>query len=55
MKHEQLRASILAIRIIANISPALAQALELDERYKSIGIITADSGGVLPGRGNKSR
>lgn len=47
MKHEQLRASILAIRIIANISPALAQALELDERYKSIGIITADSDDVL--------
>ncbi len=47
MKHDKLRANILGIRIIANLSPELVKGLEIDGKYKSIGIITADSDDVL--------
>lgn len=47
MKHDKLRANILGIRIIANLSTELLKGLEIDEKYKSIGIITADSDDVL--------
>ncbi len=47
MKHDKLRANILGIQIIANLSPELIKGLEIDEKYKSIGIITADSDDVL--------
>lgn len=47
MKHDKLRANILGIRLISNVSPELKKGLEIDEKYKSIGIITADSDDVL--------
>lgn len=46
MKHDQLRANILGIRLIPNVSEDLAKALQLGPRHKSIGIITADSDDV---------
>lgn len=42
MKNDELRAKILGIRMIANVSDDLARALELGSRHKSIGIVTAD-------------
>lgn len=42
MKNDKLRPNILAVRIISNVSPDLAEKLELGPRNKSIGIITAD-------------
>ena len=47
MKGDKLRANILGIRLISNLSPELSKGLEFDEKYKSIGIITADSDDVL--------
>ncbi len=47
MKKDKLRAKILGIRVIANLSPELIKGLEIDEKYKCIGIITADSDDVL--------
>jgi len=47
MKHDRLRANILGIRIISNLSPELIKGLGIDEKYKCIGIITADSDDVL--------
>lgn len=47
MKHDKLRANILGIRLISNVSPELVKGLEFDGKYKSIGIITADSDDVL--------
>jgi len=47
MKGDKLRANILGIRLISNSSPELLKGLEIDESYKSIGIITADSDDVL--------
>lgn len=47
MKHDKLRANILGVRIISNLSPELIKGLEIDEKYKCIGIITADSDDVL--------
>lgn len=46
MKNDKLHPTILAVRIISNVSPDLANSLELDDRHKSIGIITADSDDV---------
>ncbi|MDO4274666.1 MAG: ethanolamine utilization microcompartment protein EutL [Eubacteriales bacterium] len=42
MKNDELRANILGIRMISNVSDDLAKALELGPRHKSLGIITAD-------------
>ena len=47
MKHDKLRANILGIRLIANVSTELIKGMEFDEKYRSIGIITADSDDVL--------
>ena len=47
MKGDKLRANLLGIRLISNSSPDLLKGLEIDEKYKSIGIITADSDDVL--------
>ena len=47
MKGDKLRANLLGIRLISNSSPELLKGLEIDEKYKSIGIITADSDDVL--------
>lgn len=46
MKNDKLRPNILSVRIISNVSPDLAAQLGLDDRHKSIGIITADSDDV---------
>ncbi len=42
MKNEKLKAKVLSVRIIANISEELAKVLEISGKYSSIGIITAD-------------
>ena len=47
MTGDRIPAKVLACRTIANVSAALAQKLGLPERYRSIGIITADSDDVL--------
>lgn len=41
-----MRASVLGVRVISNVSPELAAKLELGPNHKSIGIITADSDDV---------
>lgn len=46
MKNEKIRPNILGVRLIANVSDALAERLELKPHHKSIGIITADSDDV---------
>lgn len=46
MKNDKLHPTILAVRIISNVSADLAAQLSLDEHHKSIGIITADSDDV---------
>ena len=47
MKGDKLRANILGIRLISNLTGELAKELGFDSKYKSIGIITADSDDVL--------
>ncbi len=47
MKGDKLRANILGIRLISNLSTELAKGLGFSDKYKSIGIITADSDDVL--------
>lgn len=42
MKNDTIRPNILGIRIISNISPEMAQKLELEPHHKSLGLITAD-------------
>lgn len=42
MKNDKIRPNILAVRIISNVSPDLAEKLQLGPRHKSLGIITAD-------------
>lgn len=46
MKNDKLRPNVLGVRVISNVSPGLAQQLNLDARHKSIGIITADTDDV---------
>lgn len=46
MKNDKMRASVLGVRVISNVSPELAAKLELGPNHKSIGIITADSDDV---------
>mgnify|MGYP005766666095 FL=1 len=46
MKNDRLRANILGIRLISNVSDDLARALELGPRHKSLGLVTADSDDV---------
>lgn len=42
MKNDIIRPSILGIKIISNISPEMAQKLELEPHHKSLGLITTD-------------
>lgn len=42
MKNDELRPQILSIRTISNVSEDLKKALELDPKYSSLGLITAD-------------
>lgn len=42
MKNDAIRPNILGIKIISNISPEMATKLEVNPRFKSLGIITAD-------------
>ncbi|HCQ5838430.1 TPA: ethanolamine utilization microcompartment protein EutL [Clostridioides difficile] len=42
MKNDVIRPNILGIKIISNISPEMAQKLELKAHHKSLGLITAD-------------
>ncbi len=46
MKNDKMRANVLGVRVISNVSPELAKKLELGPHHKSIGIITADSDDV---------
>ena len=46
MTGDLLKCNVLATHTIANVSETLAQKLELPERYRSIGILTADSDDV---------
>lgn len=46
MKNDKMRATVLGIRVISNVSPELATKLELGPNHKSLGIITADSDDV---------
>lgn len=47
MKNDKLRPNVLAVRLISNVSPNLAQKLELGSNHKSLGIITADIDDVM--------
>ncbi|EGT3815374.1 ethanolamine utilization protein EutL [Clostridioides difficile] len=42
MKNDVIRPNILGVKIISNISPEMAQKLELKSHHKSLGLITAD-------------
>ncbi|MFX3630183.1 MAG: ethanolamine utilization microcompartment protein EutL [Ectobacillus sp.] len=42
MKHEPLHATVLSVKIISNVSPDMAEKLELKPHHKSLGLITAD-------------
>ncbi len=42
MKNDVIRPNILGVKIISNISPEMAQKLELEPHHKSLGLITAD-------------
>lgn len=42
MKHEPIHATVLSVKIISNVSPDLADQLELKPHHKSLGLITAD-------------
>ncbi len=46
MKNDKMRANVLGVRVISNVSSELASKLELGPHHKSIGIITADSDDV---------
>lgn len=47
MRHDQLRPTILGIRMISNVSEDLARELDLGAGNSSIGIVTADTDDVL--------
>ncbi|MBU5483167.1 ethanolamine utilization microcompartment protein EutL [Clostridium sp. MSJ-11] len=42
MKNEAIRATVLSVKVISNVSPDLAEKFELKSRHKSLGLITAD-------------
>lgn len=46
MKNDQLRASVLSVKLIPNINPDMAKEFGLKPEHKSIGILTADSDDV---------
>lgn len=43
---ERIPARVLTLQLIPNLSPGLARALGLEERYRSIGLLSADSDDV---------
>lgn len=47
MRNDELRAHILGVRVISNVSDDLIRALSLGQRHKSLGIVTADTDDVL--------
>jgi ethanolamine utilization protein EutL len=42
MRNEPIHAKVLGIKLISNVSPDMAEKLELKPHHKSLGIITAD-------------
>lgn len=42
MKNDQLRATLLSVKLISNVSDDLSKALKLGPRHKSLGLVTAD-------------
>ena len=42
MKNEAIRATVLGVKIISNVSPDLIEAFNLEPHHKSLGLITAD-------------
>lgn len=42
MKHEAIRPTVLSVKLISNVSPEMAEKLELAPHHKSLGLITAD-------------
>ena len=42
MKNETIRARVLAVKLIPNVSPDLAEKLDLKPHQKSLGLVTAD-------------
>ncbi|MGL4730280.1 MAG: ethanolamine utilization microcompartment protein EutL [Clostridium sp.] len=46
MKNDQLRASVLSVKIIPNVNPDMAKEFNLKPEHRSIGILTADSDDV---------
>lgn len=42
MKNDQLRATLLSVKLISNVSEDLSKALKLGPRHKSLGLVTAD-------------
>ena len=46
MKNDELRPTILGMKLISNVSDDLSKALKLKERHKSLGVVTADSDDV---------
>lgn len=46
MKNDKLKASVLAVKIIPNISDSLAEKWNLPDNHKSVGILTLDSDDV---------
>lgn len=42
MKNEAIRATVLSVKIISNVSPEMAKAFNLEPHHKSLGLITSD-------------
>lgn len=42
MKNDELRPTILGMKLISNVSDDLVKALKLGQRHKSLGLVTAD-------------
>ncbi|NMM63802.1 ethanolamine utilization microcompartment protein EutL [Clostridium sp. P21] len=42
MKNEAIRATVLSVKIISNVSPEMAKAFNLESHHKSLGLITSD-------------
>ncbi|WP_027634021.1 ethanolamine utilization microcompartment protein EutL [Clostridium hydrogeniformans] len=42
MKHQAITPAVLGVKLISNVSPEMAEKLELEPHHKSLGLITAD-------------
>lgn len=42
MRNDPIRATVLGMKLISNVSPDMAEKLELQPHHKSLGLITAD-------------